>query len=87
MSAELLLLLQQQGQPAGQLICEANSMTIFRWQPQLRHPCLTAQILRPSLAGHINNGAHVTVYEAGEVHLICLQQHCQLRGLSNQRPL
>ena len=29
----------------------------------------------------------VTVNEAGEVHLICLHPQCQLRGVSNRRPI
>ena len=48
---------------------------------------MTAQIWRPSQAGHYNNGAWVMITSQGAVHLRCLHPQCVQRGYSNERLL
>ena len=58
-------LLHKQGQPKGELtmINQTESELRFRWQvtPGLFRPCMTAQIWRPSQAGHTSNGSWISV--------------------------
>lgn len=87
----LTKLLHKQGQPTGQLslVSESPVEIRFRWQVQQNtlRPCHTAQIWRPTLAGHKSNGAWVSVDNSGSVHLTCLHSQCQARGRSNRRLL
>ena len=84
----LYQLLRKQGQPDGllTLASESESNIKFRWQVHsgLR-PCMTAQIWRPSQAGHTSNGAWVSVDRHGGVFLICLHPQCLQRGHCNKR--
>ena len=87
----LLQLLHRQGQPNGALtLVSASKGDIkFRWQvpSNTLRPCLTAQIWRPSQAGHKSNGAWVLVDNYGGVYLTCLHPQCLQRGYCNKRLL
>ena len=84
-------LLRRQGQPNGTLTLasESEKDIKFRWQVPsgLLRPCMTAQIWRPSQAGHKSNGAWVSVDHHGGVYLICLHPQCLQRGYCNKRLL
>ena len=87
----LYQMLRRQGQPDGTLTLasESTSEIKFRWQVPsgLLRPCMTAQIWRPSQAGHKSNGAWVSVDRHGGVYLICLHPQCLQRGYCNKRLL
>ncbi len=56
-------MLCRQGQQNGTLtiVSESKSELKFRWQvPGFADPCMTAQIWRPSQAGHKSDGAWVS---------------------------
>ena len=59
----LYQLLHTKGQPRGQLTLIGDPSTGLRFRWKVPHgtlrPCMTAQIWRPSQAGHYNNGAWV----------------------------
>ena len=84
-------MLRRQGQPNGTLtiVSASESELKFRWQVplDLLRPCMTAQIWRPSQAGHKSNGAWVSVDSHGGVYLICLHPRCLQRGYCNRRLL
>jgi hypothetical protein len=84
-------LLHTQGQPRGQLHLAGDQQDglRFRWEVATGtlRPCMTAQIWRPSLAGHHSNGAWIMINQQGAVHLLCLHPQCLLRGYSNKRLL
>ena len=84
-------MLHRHGQPNGTLTLTSDSEhdIKFRWQvpSDLLRPCLTAQIWRPSQAGHKSNGAWVSVDRYGGVYLICLHPQCLQRGYFNKRLL
>ena len=84
-------LLHKQGQPKGELtmINQTESELRFRWQvtPGLFRPCMTAQIWRPSKAGHTSNGSWISVDCLGGVYLTCLHPQCLQRGYCNRRLL
>ena len=84
-------LLCTQGQPRGQLIPTGDPQhgLRFRWEVTAGtlRPCMTAQIWRPSQAGHYNNGAWVMIDSQGAVYLCCLHPQCTMRGYSNKRLL
>ena len=87
----LYQMLRRQGQPNGTLtlVSESASEIKFRWQvpSDILRPCMTAQIWRPSQAGHKSNGAWVSVDRHGGVSLICLHPQCLQRGYCNKRLL
>ena len=84
-------LLRKQGQPNGTLTManQTESELRFRWQVAsgLLRPCMTAQIWRPSQAGHMSNGSWISVDRLGGVYLICLHPQCLQRGYCNRRLL
>jgi hypothetical protein len=90
-------LLHRHGQPDGQLVpIDASLHEIrFRWQTVAAAdtsreytpscgPCRTSQIWRPSQAGHLSNGAWLTVDQSGAVYLTCLHPQCMKREQANR---
>jgi hypothetical protein len=71
------------------MINQTESELRFRWQvaPGILRPCITAQIWRPSQAGHMSNGSWISVDCLGGVYLICLHPQCLQRGYCNRRLL